>query len=103
MPLSSPPAPYTVRFDSSGANAVVPNNLSTYILNPAAPVSALTLTLPAIPFNGQTVDLCTTQTITTLTVASTQTVLDAFAAQLLAGDGIRYRYNASTTTWFRLH
>jgi hypothetical protein len=103
MPISSPPAPYTVQFDSSGANAVVPNNLSTYILDPVGGVAALTLTLPAIPFNGQTVDLCTTQTITTLTVASTQTVLDAFAAQLLAGDGIRYRYNASIATWFRIH
>lgn len=103
MPLSSPPTPYTVQFDATGANAQVPNNLSTYILNPVGGVSALTLTLPAIPFNGQTVDLCTTQTITTLTVASAQTVLDAFAAQLLAGDGIRYRYNASIATWFRLH
>jgi hypothetical protein len=103
MPLSSPPTPYTVQFDSSGANAVLPNKISTYILDPVGPVVALTLTLPPNPVNGQTQDICTTQTITTLTFASTQIVLDAFAAQLIAGDGLRYRFNAFLNTWFRLH
>jgi len=103
MPLSSPPAPYTVQFDSTGANAVLPNNISTYILDPVAPVAALQLTLPPNPANGQTQDIATTQTITTLTIVSTQTVQDAFAAQLLAGDAIRYRFNTILNSWFRLH
>jgi hypothetical protein len=102
MPLSSPPSPYTVQLDSSGANAQIPNQISTYILDPAAPVSALTLTLPQNPGNGQTQDIDTTQTITTLTVAAAQTIQDAYAKQLSAGDSIRYRFNLFLNSWFRL-
>lgn len=105
MPVSSPPNPYTVVFDPSGVTQVTPNNISTVILNPAAPVSALQYVLPVAPGNGQTVDFCTTQTITTFVVAGSgsQIVLDAFTAQLLSGDGIRYRYNLALNTWFRIH
>ena len=103
MPVSSPPSPYTVQTDSTGANAQLPNNISTYILEPAGPVAALTLNLPLSPFNGQTQAIATTQTITTLTVTASQTVQDAFAAQLTAGDEIRYRYNLALNSWFRQH
>lgn len=105
MPLSSPQPPYTVVLDPSGVTQVTPNNISTVILDPPAPVSALQYVLPTAPGNGQTVDICTTQTITTLVIAGSgsQIVLDAFTAQLLAGDGIRYRYNLALNTWFRIH
>jgi hypothetical protein len=104
MPLSSPPSPYTVQFDSSGVTQVFPNGISTVILDPAAPVAALQYVTPTKPANGQTIDLCTTQTITTLVMAASanQTVLDAFTAQLSAGQGLRYRFNAFLATWFRI-
>jgi hypothetical protein len=92
-----------VFIDTTGANAQLPNLISTYILDPAAPVTALTLNLPLSPFNGQTQSIATTQTITTLTITAAQTVQDAFAAQLLAGDEIRYRYNLALNSWFRQH
>ena len=103
MPVSSPPNPYTVFLDTTGANAQIPNNIADYILNPVAPVAAITLNLPANPANGFTQSISATQTITTLTVTANQTVQDAFAAQLLAGDEIRYRYNLSLNSWFRQH
>lgn len=103
MPVSSPPTPYTVFIDTTGANAQIPNNIADYILNPGAPVVALSLALPLNPANGFTQSISATQTITTLTVTATQTVQDAFAAQLLAGDEIRYRYNLALNSWFRQH
>lgn len=102
MPVSSPPAPYTVVLDATGANAQIPNQIAAYILNPVAPVAALTLTLPATPVNGQVQEIDTTQTITTLTVAATQTLGDTFAAALNAGQGLRYRFNLGLNAWFRL-
>jgi hypothetical protein len=102
MPVSSPPTPYTVIVDSTGANAQLPNNIAAYILEPAGPVAAITLTLPATPYNGQVQEICTTQTITTLTIAAAQTLADAFAAALNAGQGLRYRYNLALATWFRI-
>ena len=79
MPVSLPPNPYTVFIDATGANAQIPNSIADYILNPAAPVAALTLNLPPNPSNGFTQGISTTQTITTLTVSANQTVQDAFA------------------------
>lgn len=102
MPVSSPPTPYTVVFDATGANAQLPNNVSTYILDPVGPVAALSLNLPLTPYNGQTQDICATQTITTLTITAAQTIADAFAAALNAGQAIRYRYNLALTSWFRV-
>ncbi len=87
--------------DTTIGNRTIPNNISTYISNAGAQ-AAVTLTMPTTPIDGQIIEVLSVSTITALTFAAAGTISDTYAATLLAGQGVRYRYNATLTSWFRL-
>jgi hypothetical protein len=72
-----------------------------YTLTPAGTLASLTVALPGIPQDGQTFDIETTQTISSLTVTSLQSIDGGGPFLLSAHGGVSYRYNAATTTWYR--
>lgn len=71
------------------------------IINPSGTLSAGTITMAALPLNGQLVDVRTSQTITTLTISpnSGQSVVGA-PATLALGKKFTAIYRAADTTWY---
>ncbi len=73
------------------------------VLDPPAPIAALTLTLPPQPVDGQRVDVVCGQTITTLTVQTLFGQVQRFSPTTSCGPeaGRSYRYAAAGAAWFR--
>lgn len=73
-------------------------------LDPAGVLATGTITMPTQPYDGQKVEVSTTQTITALTVSPNtgQTIKNA-PTTLAAGSGFAYYYNLPLTTWFRIY
>ena len=64
--------------------------------------AALTVTMPANPYDGQYVELATTQIVTALTqTAAGKTIKGALTAGSANGFGA-WRYSKATTTWYRV-
>jgi hypothetical protein len=88
-----------------GTANVIPNNTPWYFLD-GAQGSALTVTLPANPVEGQFQSvICSAATVGTVTIqgAAGQTVKTAPAAAACAvGTSYGFRYQASNTTWYRI-
>jgi hypothetical protein len=96
-------SPYSLLAPLTGFTAVVPDATDWLVLAPAGTLATGTVTMPADPYDGQSVGLVTTQTITALTVSPNagQTLLNA-PTTLAAGAGVRWQYVLSLTTWIRL-
>jgi hypothetical protein len=71
-------------------------------INPAATIATGTVTLPAAPYDGQPVEIASTNIITSFTLnhVTGQTIKNA-PTTLAAGVGVAYYYNAASLTWFR--
>lgn len=95
--------PYTYNVPVTGFALTIANGIQALVLNPAGTLAAGTVTLPAAPIDGGTVIISTTQTITALTISPNtgQTVADA-PATLGIGGAVRFLYNATTATWYRI-
>jgi hypothetical protein len=86
-----------------GTAQTIPNATPFYFLD-GAQASALTVTMPPNPVEGQIQNVvCESATVGALTVAANtgQTLKGNPAAACVAGVGYRWRYQLSTTTWYR--
>lgn len=75
------------------------------IIEPAGTLAALTVTMPAHPYDGQEWLFTSTQTVTTLThqASGSQTLnLALTTIGAAASTHGRWVYHASTTTWYRV-
>lgn len=91
----APTTGFTYNFD-------ITNTFISLVLNPSSTIANGTIILPDTPMDGQTIEVLTSQDITTLTVSPNtgQTILNA-PITLGANTGFSYRYVAAVTTWFR--
>ena len=90
---------------STGQTVSIPRGVAGVIATSPSTLSALTVNLPVSPTNGQTVFFSPTHTITSATVATTDssTVAPSYTASLLgAGVSLRYIYNTATTSWYQI-
>lgn len=87
----------------AGFSELIPDGTKVVTLDPAGVLATGTLTLPAIPYDGQHLEASTTQTVTALTVSASgaDTIKNA-PTTLAAGAGFAYYYRAANTTWYRL-
>lgn len=85
----------------SAGNTVNVNNSGhiRLILNPATTLATLTVTLPSGASDGDVVEICSSQIITTLTLNG-GTIVGAIAA-LAVGGFATYVYSATADSWFR--
>jgi len=86
-----------------GTTQTIPNQTPFFFLD-GAQASALTVTMPSTPVEGQIQRIfCTAATVGVLTVAanSGQSVKNNPNAACTAGVGYGWRYQASNTTWYR--
>ncbi len=92
---------------ATGLSFAIPNSINTYLLDPTGTVSALTLTMPTTPLEGQIVRIASSATITALGVvgAAGQSVSNAPTALTISTTGAYnydFIYRATNTKWYRL-
>lgn len=104
---------HEVTQEYTGSSSVTITDSTTWlIINPAAKLTSLTVTLPANPTDGKTIDINFGGTINTkaatvvtsfLLVANTgqQLVGTGTYGEVVTEDHIRYRFNSSHSKWFR--
>lgn len=86
---------------TTGSTVTIGSTGSTrLILNPAGTLVALTVTLPSSPSDGDYVQLCSSQAITTLTMNGGTIVGSLTTAAI--GTFAAYIFNATTSSWFRI-
>ena len=87
---------------ATGFSITIDNRGQVVTINPAGVLATGTITMPKTPYDGQPIEVSTTQTITGLTVSANagQTIKNA-PTTLVAGSGFAYYYNAAALTWFR--
>lgn len=92
----------TANVEANAFSVTIPNNCSSYTINPAAPLASGTVTMPATPIDRQELWIQTTATITAFTLHPNagQVLLNA-PITLNSGAGIFYFYNAALATWIR--
>jgi hypothetical protein len=88
----------------AGFSYTVPAGVCGTVFTPAGTLSTGTITMPATPADGMTVNLSSSQAITTLTLnANTgQSILNPITT-LSTGGSAAYLYRLSNTTWYRVH
>lgn len=88
----------------TGFTYTIPAGVVGTAFTPAGTLATGTVTMPANPVDGMTINLSSSQTITALTLnANTgQSILNALTT-LSAGGSAAYLYRASNTTWYRVH
>ena len=94
---------YSLQTPLTGFAIVIPDGCSTLALNPAGVLATGTITMPANPIDGQLVSLCTSQTVTALTLNANagQTIAGAVAT-LTAAAPASYRYFLGITKWLKV-
>lgn len=93
-----------VQIPLTGFTIAVADGVSTLIINPAGTLATGTITLPAAPYEGQYLEIASTQTQTALTVAvaagSGQTIVGAAVTALVAVTAVKYYF--LDTKWYRV-
>ncbi len=97
-------AGYLVSTPVAGATVQAANNASILSLQPAGTLATLTVNLPAVPFDGQRVQIFTSQAVTALTLAAPVGTVSAAGAvtALTAGQSVEYFWVAATQVWNRI-
>jgi hypothetical protein len=77
---------------------------SALSLNPAGTLATGTVVMPATILDGKVVSVFTTQTITALTLSTTNgaTFTPAAVTTLVAGANVNYVYSVTANTWYRI-
>jgi hypothetical protein len=93
----------TVQSVTTGFSITLAGTIKILTLTPSAPIASGTIIMPSGAYDGQPVQVSTTQAITALTVQPNagQTVLNA-PTTLAAGASFMYYYNLTNNTWYRL-
>lgn len=89
---------------STTLTLAIPNNVNTELLNPTGTLTAITITLPSSPIDGQQVAIGSSQALTpTLVIvgSGSQSVVGAPTALAAAGAVGRFIYRAANATWYR--
>lgn len=88
---------------TSGTSVTISNGTSWLLVKPA--LSTLTITLPAIPTDGQKIEISFFAAVGSLTVSpnSGQTISDVTGlGSISAGETIQYKYDITDSIWYRL-
>lgn len=98
--------PYRKQSYTSGASVTMTG--TWLVINPASLVSTLTINLPSSPIDGQEATMSFGGTMTTGVVVNTLTLspspLQATTPRYIeVGEYISYRWNATTSKWYRIN
>lgn len=86
---------------AAAGSTTIPNGATWLNLVPAGTIASFTVNLPALPSPNLPVTISTTQTITTLTVASALTINGA-PTSLAANAATTFRFDQASQSWNRM-
>jgi len=87
---------------TSGTIPIQDTKQDVQLIHDAASLAVtLTITFPASPVDGQIFGVTSTLGVTTLTLTSAITIVNALTA-LVAGGFARWIYDAASNKWFRI-
>lgn len=93
----------TIQYSSVGSGTVViVDTKQNVLLIQDAGALALTISLPANPFNGQTVSITTTAAIVALTMSTPVGVIVGSTTTLLSNQAIKYTYYQPINKWIKI-
>jgi len=95
---------YNHQTPNTGFEIEIDDEVGTLVLEPGSTLATGTIIMPATPYDGQIQRICTTATITSLSVEGNvgQTMRNA-PSTLTAGSGCGFIYRSTNTTWYRLY
>ena len=87
----------------TGATVTIPVGTEFAAISPAGTIAALTLNMPATPYDGQPLEVAFDQIVTALTMAApaSATLKGALTAATAKGFA-KWRYSKADTTWYRV-
>lgn len=88
----------------TGATITMAVSQSAVSLNPAGTIAALTIVLPPTTFDGKMVSIYTSQTISSLTLSTSNsaTFVPAAVTTLTANSTVAYVYSLAGNVWHRM-
>ena len=94
---------YDYQAPSTGFSYTFATGVQTLVMNPAGTLATGTITMPAAPADGMTIQFSSSQIITALTLSpnSGQSIIAAVTSLVLGGSA-QYLYRAANTTWYRI-
>jgi len=85
----------------SGEVFIIVNTTSVVILDLAAPLALLTITMPVAPFDGQLLTIIITDDITALThLGNGNTIVDPFPASIFGPTSQEWYFRLADLTWY---
>jgi hypothetical protein len=85
---------------AEGGEVVIPADRATVILNPAGPLAALTVTLPASVVDGATTTITSSQDVTALTLNNAPFAFGGAPTGLAAHKAVSVVYSATASSYF---
>lgn len=87
---------------TTGFSIVAASGVTQLVITPAGTLSTGTVTLPRTPGDNQPFSLLSSQTVTTLTVnTSDGSTINAAPTTIAANTSVKFRFVASLNAWFR--
>ena len=96
----------SIQAPAAGASIVMADDTQYLILNHAATIATLTVTLPAAPVDGNVVTIFSRSIVTTLTLnaGAGETIETGHTiSTLAAASSVSYIFNSSDSKWYRVH
>lgn len=97
-PIFTMPIQYAT--PTTGQTVTITGGVGVLLINPAGTLVALTVALPSSPADGQSIEIGSSQAITTLTV-SNGTIIGTLTTLALGGYA-KFRWSATASLWFRV-
>lgn len=87
---------------TTGATIVVDNASVDIrlVINAAGTIATLTITMPSVPFDGQKVDICSSNIVTLLTMNG-GTINGALSSLPTVNSFVSYIYESTGTKWYK--
>jgi hypothetical protein len=88
---------------ADGFNTDIPDDTKVVTLDPAAPLATGSMTMPPNPYDGQHMNIMSTENIASfLLMAGAGSSIKNAPTSLSAGVGVEYYYRAANATWYRV-
>ncbi len=96
---------YTYSAPASGTTVAIASGTQTALIDPAATLAALTITLPTCnaSYDGSLVRFTSTKAVTALTLSAASGGVSPAATALSAGAGHGFICRGASTTWYLLY
>jgi hypothetical protein len=101
---------YAKQTYTTGSSVLINNTTTWLVINPASLTDSISIQLPAVPTDGQKIEIVFGGQVTTGAVLNKLTILpnssqailgSSFFTNVVVGDRITFQYNSTNSNWYR--